>query len=185
MSELYDLTFTDSTMMTVKMYNVLAELNAVAVFAVSRDFQGLSSTTTFRDSRYFSAIVARVETSSPPQFSLASDASSMHTSTSRGSTYFTLSRHNRFKYCNTFDASRSHDALFYLLAVWNELQLSAEIDELHIVGEPSEREWTMGELRNYLKNIYTLNPTADLSRAPATFCKGMPFDMMTFITRGV
>jgi len=182
MSELYDLTFTDSTMMTVKMYNVLAELNAVAVFAVSRDFKVVIDDH-FRDSRYFSAMSPVWKHLHRRSFTGVRRKLYAYFHEQRLDIFsFT---HNRFKYCNTFDASRSHDALFYLLAVWNELQLSAEIDELHIVGEPSEREWTMGELRNYLKNIYTLNPTADLSRAPATFCKGMPFDMMTFITRGV
>jgi len=181
MGELYDLMFTDDARQSVKMFNVMAELSAVAVFAVSRDFKGVIDDH-FRDTRFFSTMTPVWKHLYRRSFTGLRRKLYAYFHEQRID-LFSFTR-NRFKYENTFDGSRSRDALFYLLAVWNELQFAAETDELHVVGDMPEREWMLGELHAYLKNVYTLNPTAELSRAPATLCKGMSFDMMTFITRG-
>jgi hypothetical protein len=78
----------------------------------------------------------------------------------------------------------AHDALYFLLYVWKQLMLQQETDELHLVGELPEQEWLMGELKKYVQKVYVINPSAEFNRAPATKIKGMPFDLMTLLTKG-
>jgi hypothetical protein len=90
---------------------------------------------------------------------------------------FSFQQH-RFRFANTFDASHSHDALYYLLFTWKQLGLSNEDDELHLVGRSEHMEWLTTKLKSYLRRVYTLNPVADLNRAPASMIEGMEYDMM-------
>ena len=91
---------------------------------------------------------------------------------------------NRFKFCNSFDAQRRADSLYFLLYVWKQLNLQPEHDELHLVGEIPEAEELQNELRHYLKRAYMINPSADFNRSPVTQIEGMPYDLMTLIVKG-
>ena len=91
---------------------------------------------------------------------------------------------NRFKFCNSFETSHAHDAVYFILNVWKQLRLEAEHDELHIVGDIPEQEWMIAELKKYLHKTYVINPAADFLQAPATKIKDMPYDLMTLIVRG-
>jgi hypothetical protein len=91
---------------------------------------------------------------------------------------------NRFKFSNQFETVRERDALYYLLNVWKQLALQQEHDELYLVGEIPNSDWLLQVLRDYLKKVYIINPSADFNRAPATQVKGMPYDLMTLFTKG-
>ena len=91
---------------------------------------------------------------------------------------------NRFKYCNSFEASHAYDALYFLLYVWKQLHLENEHDELHIVGDIPEQEWLMKELKRYLQKAYVINPLADFQESPITKVVGMPYDLMTLLVKG-
>ena len=163
------------------LYNVLPDLNAVAVFAINKDLR-LVINDHFRD-------VQIVCANSPVWRNL------YHRS-------FTGTRHklygyfherqlevfsfqqNRFKFCNTFEAAHSHDALYFLLYVWKQLQLKPEYDEMHLVGDIPDREWLLSELKKYLQKAYIINPSADFNRSPVTEIKGMPYDLMTLFVKG-
>jgi hypothetical protein len=58
--------------------------------------------------------------------------------------------------------------------------LDVHKDELHIVGQISEKEELLADLRRYLQKVYALNPSADFNRSPITQIKGLPFDLLTF-----
>ena len=73
---------------------------------------------------------------------------------------------NRFKFCNSFETSRAHDSLYFLLYVWKQLNLKPEHDEIHILGDIPEQEWLLQEMRRYVKNAYII-----------------PSDPMTFLTK--
>jgi len=183
MGTLYDYAFTnEENRQEVKMFNVLGELNSVAVFAVNKDLK-LVIDDHFADSRFICSMTPVWKHLHRRSFTGLRRKMYACFHERRLDIFSFL--HNRFKFCNSFDATRAHDALYFLLYVWNQLQLSAELDELHIAGEMPEGEWLTGELRRYLKNVYVINPTADFNRAPATLCKDMAYDMMTFLTRGV
>jgi hypothetical protein len=91
---------------------------------------------------------------------------------------------NRFRFCNSYDASRPKDAVYYILFIWNELQYNAEFDELHLVGEIPDEEYVLAELRTYLENVYMINPVADFNEHHATHIKGMPYDLLTLFVKG-
>lgn len=91
---------------------------------------------------------------------------------------------NRFKYCNSFNTNNAKDSVYFMLNVWKQLALDPEKDELHIVGDITEREWMLEELKLYVQKTYVINPIADFNRSPITQVKGMPLDMITLFIKG-
>ena len=77
-----------------------------------------------------------------------------------------------------------HDAVYYIMHVWKLLGFDATNDELFIMGNIPEYEWHIENLNRYINKVYTINPTAEFNRAPATQVKGMPFDLITLFTKG-
>ena len=163
------------------LYNVLPELKAVCLFAIDKDVE-TTITDRFDEVQYIQAMT-------PVWHHLHQRSFTGHRNKLYG--YFQHKQldlfsfqQNRFKFCNSFEASRAHDALYFLLYVWKQLHLEAEHDELHIVGDIPERDWLIQELKRYLQKAYIINPEADFQKAPATKIAGMPYDLMTLITRG-
>ena len=166
----------------VVLYNVLPDLKAVCLFAVNKNVA-----TVLGDR--FDAGVDYIHALTPVWRQLHQRSFTGHRNKLYG--YFHNKQlhifsfqQNRFKFCNTFDAAHAHDALYYLLYVWKQLRLANEHDELHLVGDIPEQEWLMDEVKKYVANAYVINPQADYQDAPATKIKGMPYDLMTLITRG-
>ena len=162
-------------------FNVLPELNAVALFAVNKDLR-LVIDDHFAD--------VKVNCAMTPVWKYLHQRSFIGT---RGKLYgyfhdrkleiFSFVQ-NRFKYCNAFDVSLAHDALYFLLYVWKQLALKPEHDEMHIVGDIPEPEWILAELRKYLQRAYIINPTGDFNRAQASLVKGLPYDLMAYYVKG-
>ena len=163
------------------LYNVLPDLNAVAVFSINKDLR-LVLTDHFQDVRFVSSMAPVWRYLHQRSFTgpRAKLYGYFHEQRLEVFSY----QKNRFRFCNSFDAKHGHDALYFLLYVWKLLTLSNEHDELHIVGDIPEQEWLVNELRKYLQKAYVINPTADFNRAPATLVKGMPSDLMTYYTKG-
>lgn len=180
MEALYRHSYPD-TKAEVVMHNVLPGLNAVAVFGVNRDLK-LVTDDHFSNVTFICAM--------SPVWSYLHRRSYIG---NRGKLYvyfhddkvdiFSFTQ-RRFKYCNSFDTSSAHDALYYLLYVWKQLMMKPEHDELHLVGDIPERDWLTAELKRFLQRAYVINPTADFNRAPATQIKGMPYDLMTLYVKG-
>jgi hypothetical protein len=165
----------------VVLYNVLPDLNAVAVFAVNRDLKTVLDDH-FSDIQFITAL-------SPVWRHLHQRSFTGIRNKLYGYFHdkkldiFTFQK-NRFKFCNQYEAKHYHNALYFLLYVWNQLMLDAEHDEMHLVGDMEEADELMEELRRYVQKAYVINPTADFNRAPATQVKGMPYDLMTLFTKG-
>lgn len=162
-------------------YNVLPDLNAVAVFAMNRDLR-LVIDDHFKDVRLVVAV-------SPVwrhlhQRSFTGNRNKLYGYFHEKQLEVFSFHQNRFKFCNSFHADRAHDALYFLLYVWKQLQLQPEHDELHIVGDIPDREWLLTELKKFLQNAYVINPSADFNRAPVTAIKGMPYDLQTLFVKG-
>ena len=189
MAEMYHHSFPQKEQEQV-LYNVLPDLNAVAVFAVSKDLHTVLDDN-FADLSIMAALSPVWRHLHRRSFTGA-----------RNKLYGYFHEHrldvfsfqqNRFKFYNQFEAARAHDALYFLLYVWKQLLLNTEHDELHLVGdlfaaEPSavqnEQQWLVDELRRYLQNVYVINPSAEFNRSPVTKISGMPFDLMTLFAKG-
>ena len=163
-------------------YDVLPDLKAVCLFAINKNLD-----TVIRDR--FENGVTFVHAMTPVWRQLHQRSFTGHRNKLYG--YFHGKQleifsfqQNRFKFCNSFDAAHAHDALYYLLYVWKQLRLQSEHDELHILGDIPEQEWLLQELKRFLQNAYLINAQAEFQDAPATKIKGMPYDLITLITRG-
>ena len=178
---LFNHTFPTKTGKRIIHYNVLPELKAVCLFAVSKDLEGVISD-------HFDE-VQFVQAMTPVWHHLHQRSFTGHRNKLYG--YFHSKQldifsfqQNRFKFCNSFEVSHAHDALYFLLYVWKQLHMEAVHDELHIVGDIPERDWILQELKRYLQKAYIINPSADFQQAPATKIAGMPYDLMTLLTKG-
>lgn len=165
----------------VVFYNVLPDLNAVALFSINRDLK-LVIDDHFQDVRLVTAV-------SPVWRHL--HQRSFTGSREKLYAYFHEKRlevfcfnQNRFRFCNSFDASRTKDAIYFVLYIWNQLQLDAENDELHMVGEIPGQEAFVAELKKYVSKAYVVNPVADFNNHPVTQIKGMPYDMQALFIKG-
>jgi len=163
------------------LYNVLPDLNAVAVFSVNKDLR-LVIEDHFPTVKFISAV-------SPVwrhlhQRSYTGTRNKLYGYFHERRLEVFSFRQNRFKFCNSFDVPHVQDALYFLLYVWKQLQLAPQYDELHIVGDIPEREWLVDRLRTYLQKAYVVNPVADFSRAQVTGIKGMPYDLQTLFVKG-
>ena len=162
-------------------YNVLPDLNAVAVFAMNKDLR-LVIDDHFQDVRLITAMSPVWRHLHQRSFTGARPKLYGYFHEKRLEIF--SFQQNRFKFCNSFEASRAHDSLYFLLYVWKQLQLEPEYDEMHIVGDIPEREWLLDELRRYLQKAYVINPEADFNHHPVTEIKGMPYDLQTFYIKG-
>ncbi len=163
------------------LYNVLPDLNAVAVFSMNKDLKLVL------DDRYDNiSIISAV----------APVWRHLHQRSYTGSrlklyVYFHEKRidvfsfqQNRFKFCNSFDASRPADALYFMLYVWQQLQLRAKYDELCLVGDIIDQTWIVQQLKKYVQNVIVLQAQTDFSMHPVTAIKGVPYDLQTFVVKG-
>lgn len=165
----------------VVMHNILPGLNAVAVFGVNKDLKLVIDD-------HFSDVKMMVA-SSPVWNHLHQRSFTGNRRKLYG--YFHDKRldivcfdKNRFKFCNTFDADRYMDAVYFLLYVWKHLVFDAHKDEMHLCGSILDKEQLLGELRKYVQNVYVINPSADFNRAPITQIKGLPYDVTTYYVKG-
>lgn len=162
-------------------YNVLPELNAVAISSINKDLR-MVITDRLPEAKFVCAV-------SPVWRYLHKRSYTGQRNKLFG--YFHDSKleifsynQNRFKFCNSFDTNNTNDAVYFLLHVWKQLQLDQEHDEIHIVGDIPEKEKILENLRKYIQRAYVINPTGDFNRAPVTQIKGMPYDMMTYYVKG-
>ena len=163
------------------LYNVMPDLNAVAVFSINKDLKMVL------DDHF-----ARVDVIAAPtpvwrhlhQRSYTGVRHKLYGYFHEGQLDVLNFQQNRFRFCNSFSTKHAHDALYFLLYVWRQLALKNEFDEMHIVGDIPEEQWLVDALHRYLQKVYVINPVADFNRAPATEIKGMPYDMMTLFVKG-
>lgn len=90
---------------------------------------------------------------------------------------------NRFRFTNSFDTSLVPDAVYFMLNVWKQLAFDNRRDELHLAGELPSRDELVQELRQFIQNVYVINPKAEFNRAPITEIKGLPYDLMTYFLK--
>lgn len=159
-----------------KISNVLPDINCVAIFGINKDMKMVVEDH-FED--------VRIQNVMQPVWSHLYKKSQLVTQRRKLYGYFHdrqidifSFQQRRFRFSNTFDAAHAHDALYFLLFVWKQLAFDNEEDELHIVGETEHMQWLLTKLRTYLRRVYTINPSADLNRAPASLIQGLDYDMM-------
>ena len=160
---------------------VLPDLNCVAVFSINHDLKTVI--TDHYSQPLFIAAVAPVWRHLHQRSYMGVRAKLYGYFHDRHLDLFAFGQH-RFKFCNSFDIHDEHDALYFILYVWKQLGMQAEHDEMHIVGNPPEKEWLTEELQKYLKRVYVINPAGDFNRSAVTQIEGMPYDLMALFVKG-
>lgn len=165
----------------VVLHSVLPDLNAVAVFSINKDLKMVIDDH-FADVRFIHMV--------QPVWSLLHQRS--HTGVHKKLyAYYHDKRlevfsfdKNRFRFCNSFDAAHSRDAVYFVLYAWKQMGMDVQNDELYVTGSIPDREWSIEALRTYCRKAYVINPVAEFNRAPVTQIKGMPFDLQTLFVKG-
>lgn len=177
---LYQHSFPDKKQEAV-VESVMPDLNAVAVFSINKDLK-LVLEDHYADIRYIPVV--------QPVWSYLCQRSMTGLNYKMYGYFhdeklcvFSFYR-NRFKFCNSFSVEHVHDAVYFLLYVWQQLNYKSERDELYLCGDMPDKEELMSTLKRYVSKAYTINATAEFNRAPITQIKGMPFDLITLFIRG-
>ena len=163
------------------MHTVLPDLNAVVLFSVQKDLRTVIEDN-FSDVRY-TAAVAPVWRHLHQRSYTGQHHKLFGYFHDRQMEVFSFAQ-NRFKFCNSFTVNNPNDALYYLLAVWKQLSMEAEHDELHLVGDIPERDQLLEEAQRFVKRVFYINPSGEFNRAPVSQIKGMPYDLMTLYIKG-
>ena len=178
--ELYHHAFTDIEQQQV-MHTVLPDLNAVVLFSIQKDLRNVIADN-FSDVRY-TAAVAPVWRHLHQRSYTGQHEKLYGYFHDRRMEVFSYAQ-NRFKFCNSYAVNNPNDALYYLLAVWKQLTMDAEHDELHLVGDIPERDQLLEEAQKFVKRAFYINPSGEFNRATVTQFKNMPYDMMVLFVKG-
>lgn len=65
--------------------------------------------------------------------------------------------------------------------IWQQLNYNQEKDELHLTGKLEDKEELLKELRNYLRQVFVINPKAEFNRSEISKIEEIPFDMQTLL----
>lgn len=177
--QLYRHTFTGQNQHMV-MHMVLPDLNSVAVFSVQKDLRTVLRDT-FGQVRYLP--VAAPVWSHLHQRSFTGKHEKLYGYFhDRQLEVFSFVQ-NRFRFSNTFAVNDPNDALYYLLAVWKQLGMKPEHDELYLVGDIAEREALIEDTQKFIKRVFYINPSGEFNRAAVTQIAGMPYDLVALFMK--
>lgn len=156
-------------------HNVVPELNTVAVYALNKDLK-MVVTDHFDDVRY--CTVAQPVYTHLYRNSFAAPWKKLYAYFHDDKMELMAFRQNRFRFINQFATTQAHDALYYIMAVWQTLGMNNEQDEIHLVGSVPEADFMVSQLRTFVQKAFVVNPVAHFNRSPLTRIEGMPFDLM-------
>jgi len=166
----------------VLMFTVLAELSSVAVFPVSKDLRTVL-TDAFDNVRFVAAMTPLWHHLNQRNYTGRHQKLYAYFHDKLVDVFsFTQ---NRFKFFNSFEVSGSGDALYFMLAVWKQLGLSPEHDELFLTGDVPERDTLKAELDQFVKRIFLVNPVGEFNRASVAQIKGIPYDLVILYVKGL
>lgn len=60
---------------------------------------------------------------------------------------------NRFKFCNAFSATHSHDTLYYILNTFTQLGMKSSRDEVVLLGSVPHQQWIVDHLGKYVERV--------------------------------
>lgn len=160
------------------LHDVIPDVNAVAVFAVSKDVK-LVLTDNVPNVRFTPAV--------QPVWRY------MHRHSFKGYyrklyvyfhdqqiDVFAFNKH-RFKFTNSFNVANVSDAIYFMMHVWKVLGFDGTRDELYLMGNITEPDECIELLHRYVQKVYAINPVSEFQNAPATQLKEMPLDLLTYL----
>lgn len=160
----------------VVMSNVLPDLNAVALFAVNKDLK-LVVDDHYSDVRFVTLM--RPVWSYLHRRSFIGNRRKLFAHFHDDALEIFAFDRNRFAFSNHFDVRHTKDIIYFILFVWQQLALDQRKDELYLSGNIYDRNELLTGLKQYIRTVVTVNPSADFNRAPMTRINGITFDIIT------
>lgn len=77
----------------------------------------------------------------------------------------------RLTFANTFACKEANDRIYYTLYLWKQLGMEQERDELHFTGDLSGKEQLLPELRKFIRQVFVMNPAANLDLQAINLCE--------------
>lgn len=159
----------------VVLTHVLSDLNCVVAFCVNKDTR-MVVTDHFDDVRIMPLIV--------PVWQHLHKGS--HTGTARklyaffhdGQLSVFAFAKNRFRFHNTFETAKVGDSTYFILYIWQQLAMNQMRDELYVVGDMPEMDDLRIELKRYVQNVFSINPSAEFNRAHITQIPRITYDII-------
>ena len=176
----YRHTFTGQEQRVI-LHSVVTDLNAVAVFSIQKDLRQVI--TDRYEQTIFTPVMAPVWRHLY-QKSFTGNHSKLYGYAHDHHLEIFSFAQNRFKFYNSYLVNNPDDALYYLLAVWKQLGMNPQEDELHLAGDLPEKEQLLEKARQYVKRVFISNPSGEFNRSPITLIEGMPYDMMLYYLKG-
>ncbi len=179
-ADLYRYTFTPQEGQ-VAMHSVVPDLNGVAVFSVNKDLRTVLSD---RWQQVDYMPVAAPVWRHLHQRSFTGPRNKLYVYFHDGQMEVMNFTQNRFKFCNSFSVNHPNDALYFMLNVWKQLNMQAEHDELHMVGDTPFMKELNEKAQEFVKRVFVINPSGEFNRAPVTQLKGVAYDLMVLYIKG-
>lgn len=149
-------------------YNILQKNNVVVLFGTDK------STYAFLREQYpgvkfYSQVSPFIEFFSVK--SRLGNSRKMYAHLQRKSMELFAYERGRLLLANAFECKTTPDRIYYLLYVWKQLGFEQERDELHLTGNLHDKEQLLPELRKFIRQVFIMNPAANLDLQAITSCE--------------
>ncbi|WP_455065186.1 DUF3822 family protein [Prevotella nigrescens] len=84
---------------------------------------------------------------------------------------------NRFEFCNSYGANSTQDILYYLLYVWKLMGMDRGDNELYLAGNVPNRDELCTELQQFVNRYHVLEVATDFNNATMATQKEIPYDL--------
>jgi hypothetical protein len=160
----------------IVLYNILKNANAVVVFAVDKSaYQQLIDQ--FPGAHFYCQASSLTEYFSGR--SRQGNSLKMYAYQRKNSIDILCYDRGRVQLINNFKCSETTDVIYYLLYVWKQLDFNQERDELHLTGELRDKESLVKGLKQFVRQLFVINPLSEFSLNGISNAKEIPFDLQT------
>jgi hypothetical protein len=87
----------------------------------------------------------------------------------------------KLMFANSFFAVDLDDMQYYVLSVWQHFGLDQEHDELLVYGNAVHKSRLIAGMQRYLRNVFSIIPSAVFNRAPLARIETIPFDLLALL----
>lgn len=133
----------------IKCHTPLERLHAIALFAIEKDIQTVLSDHASRCT--YLPVCLPVWEHYGRQSSVTRQR--LHGYFHDGKIDIFSTSANRFKFCNAFSATHSHDTLYFLLNTFTQLGLKSSRDEVVLLGSVPHQQWIADHLGKYVERV--------------------------------
>lgn len=158
------------------MYNILSKANTVVLFGMDKLIEQLLADE-YSNLRFFAHTSPLIEYFATK--SLIGNSKKLYAYIKTDAVDIFCYDHGHLLLTNTFLCKSSADILYYILYVWKQLEYEQDRDELHLVGKIADKEKLTSRLKQFVKQIYFVNPKSEMGTASDTNLNEIPFDLQT------